>query len=441
MRKSLAILAAVLAIGTAIPSGWATAQEGLFAPVLTVNGRVVTGFELDQRMKFLTVIGQQGDIQAEAEKLLIEDRIRQDMAKRMGIRITAEQVKAGMEEFASRANLSAEQFLEAIGQGGVDPETFRDFVASGLLWREVVRARFAGRISVSEADIDRAISVTAKRGEGPRVLLSEIIMPVRQGGAGPVLKRATELTEEIGSEAEFAAAARANSAAPSRENGGQIGWIPVTNLPAQIRPVLLGLRPGQISPPLPVPGGIAIFRVRGLDQGGEISSGQVTVEYAELLIPGGRSDAALAEAARIRGKVDTCDDLNTVARGMPEARLTQQKAALTALPGDVAREIAALDEGEASTALTRGNALVFLMLCARTATEAEGGAPDLDAAMAAPRLPDEDGDLPPRVDEKYGFGAGPSREAVRQDLINAKVSGLADAWLAELVGDAVITRP
>ena len=45
-----------------------------------------------------------------------------------------------MDEFASRAQLSADEFITALGQRGVAPETFRDFIAAGVGWRDLIRA-------------------------------------------------------------------------------------------------------------------------------------------------------------------------------------------------------------------------------------------------------------------------------------------------------------
>src|SRR5690606_22504562 len=116
------------------------AQSGQFSPVVVVNDSAVTRYELDQRVQFLTMLRAPGDPVAEAEKGLIEDRLRIAAAKAAGITINDQQIAAGMAEFAGRANLDTEQFLQAIGQGGVAPEAFRDFVAAGLAWREAVRA-------------------------------------------------------------------------------------------------------------------------------------------------------------------------------------------------------------------------------------------------------------------------------------------------------------
>lgn len=416
----------------AAPAG---ARAGEFSPAVIVNNSAVTQYELDQRMRFLTILRAPGDPATEAEKGLIEDRLRTQAAKAAGIAINDRQVAAGMEEFAGRANLDTEQFVQAIGQAGVAPETFRDFVKAGLAWREAVRARFGEKIAISEAEIDRAMSVPAQRGAGPRVLLSEILIPASGGSAIEKRDFAEELAKSIGSEAAFAAAARAHSAAPSRANGGQLGWVPVTNLPPQVRQVIAGMGNGQVSPPINLGNAIAIVRLRGLEQGGEIAPANLTVDYAQVLIPGGRTPGALAEAERIRGEADTCDDLYRVFKGAPAGTVARETRALSQVPASVAGELAHLDDNEVSTALTSGDALVFLMLCKRSATLASGAAPVV-ADAAAPA-----GDGVPAIDPTLGFGQGPSRAQVREELVNQRLGALAEGWLAELKANAIIRTP
>ena len=409
------------------------AQSGQFSPVVVVNDSAVTAYELDQRVRFLTILRAPGDPVAEAEKGLIEDRLRVAAAKAAGIAIGEDQVAAGMAEFAGRANLDTEQFVQAIGQGGVAPETFRDFVKAGLAWREAVRARFLSKVAISEAEIDRALSVPAQRGSGPRVNLSEILIPTSGGTAIEKRDFAEELAKSIGSEAAFAAAARQHSAAPSRLNGGRVGWIPVTNLPPQVRQVIGGMGNGQVSPPINLGNAIAIVRLRGIEQGGEISAANLTVEYAQVVLPGGRSPETLAEAERIRGEIDTCDDLYRVFGGAPAGTVRRETRALSQVPGDIAGELARLDDNEVSTALTSGGGLVFLMLCKRSATLAAGASA---ADLAAPAA-----DGVPAIDPTLGFGQGPSRAQVREELVNQRLGALADGWLAELKANAIIRTP
>lgn len=93
---------------------------------------------------------------------LIDDHIRLSLARRCRRHPVADKsVRTSMTEFASQANMDADQFMEPIGKAGVDAETFRDFVYSGMLWREVARAKLGPAIVISEADIDRALAGAA----------------------------------------------------------------------------------------------------------------------------------------------------------------------------------------------------------------------------------------------------------------------------------------
>lgn len=437
MMRKITLLSLALAAVTAF-GGPVTAQSGQFSPAVIVNDSVITQYELDQRILFLQLLRAPGDPAEEARKGLIDDRLRSQAAEQMDITLTAEQIQAAMAEFAGRANLEIEQFLEAIGQGGVSPESFRDFVSSGLAWREVVRARFGGpRITITDTEIDRAMSVVAQRGSGPRVLLSEIILPLEPSTAADTRDLALELAETVRSEAAFANAARTYSAAPSREEGGQLGWMPLTNLPPQARQVVAQMGNGQVSPPIPLGNAIALFRLRGIQQGGEIAASNITLDYAQYLIPGGRSAEALTEAERVRGKVDTCDDLYKIARGKPAEQLLRDTMPASRVPADIAAELARMDRNDTSVALTRGNALVFLMLCSRSATIAEGTDPTVPVTVAAEDLPEGT----PAINPELGFGRGPSRAQIREELINQRLAGLAEGYLAELRANAIIVTP
>lgn len=266
MKRYLSRLALLIALG--IASGQQVAAQGyvqgnLFAPQITVNGLGITGYEINQRMRLMQLLRAPGELRAGAEKALIEDRLRLDVARQMGIEVSPEEVNAGMAEFASRANLSPEEFLAAIGKGGVDPESFRDFVRAGVAWRTVVREKYRGRINVTEADIDRALLVESSRGEGTRVLLSEMIIPAPPGGEAKAMATAREASA-LRSPAEFAEMAARVSSAPTKDRGGRLDWMPLDRLPPDLRATLLRLKPDTATPPIRTPNAVAVFMLRGI---------------------------------------------------------------------------------------------------------------------------------------------------------------------------------
>jgi peptidyl-prolyl cis-trans isomerase SurA len=395
LKRRLTALLCASVVGAA-----AVAQD--FTPRLYVNDRVITQFEVDQRVAFLKVLRAPGDLEEEALRGLVEDRLHQSEAERLELEVTADEVKEGMEEFARRANLTADQLIAELATVGIAAETFRDFVSSGLMWRKAVRARFQGQVPISENDVDLALEAATRPGR-LRVLVSELVLAVPEGEDGLAqLEQATELSQTLRGEAEFAAAAQELSAAPTGRDGGRLDWMPLSNLPGAIGASLLALGPGEVSEPLPVPGAVVLFMLRDLavDTSGEPI--RVTVEWAEFLVPDDPQ-----EIARLRAAVDVCYDLNAQARGLPADRLKITTQPASQVPGDVAVELARLDPGESSVALTRGGFRRFLMLCKRS----------------------EDREEPP------------SRDQIRERVISQKVDGLATAYLQELRSAAIIREP
>ena len=173
MMRLLPLIALCLSLAASVLPA-AAQQGGLFAPRVAVNGQVVTNYEFDQRLRMLTLFGTKGDVAGEALQGLIDDRLRHFAARQIGLSVVPEAVEAGMTEFAGRANLSLEEFAKALAQGGVDIAALRDYVEAGLLWREVARNRYAGKITVSEAEIDRALAADTRRA-AVRVLLAELV--------------------------------------------------------------------------------------------------------------------------------------------------------------------------------------------------------------------------------------------------------------------------
>ena len=408
-RKLLAPLS--LALGVLAQTGLPTpaAAQGLFSPVITVDGAAITGYELKQRIAILQVLGNAGNLEQSAREGLIDDRLRLAAARQAGLDVTDDGLQRGMEEFAGRANLTREEFVSVLRGRGVDEETFRDFVRAGLLWRELVRQRFGSRAAISDAEIDRALGA-GNGSSGLRVLLSEIILPARPNRPQEVAQSTAraERISQLTSTAAFAAQARSHSVVASRGRGGRLDWVNVSNLPGALRSVVLGLSPGQVSQPISIPNAIALFQLRGIEEVAQAAPAPAAIEYAAFYIPGGRSERALGEAARIKSRLDTCDDLYGVAKGLPEERLERGTLPVDQIPDDILIELAKLDENEVSYDLTRANGetLVLLMMCGRTNT----------------------------IEEQ------PDREAVRARLRSQRLAGFAESYLAELRAAADIVE-
>ncbi|PRY26862.1 periplasmic chaperone for outer membrane proteins SurA [Aliiruegeria haliotis] len=403
-----------LLVAVAVFAGWvglgteSRAQSNLFAPVAKVNDSTITRFELEQRITMMRLFRAPGDIEEEALKALIEDRLRQQAAAEMGIVLDPDEILSGMEEFAGRADMDAETFTSMLAADGVTSETFRDFVEAGLLWRRVVQTRFGPRTQVTDAEVDRALALTSRRG-GAEALLAEIILPARnQEELERSQALAEQLTETISTPGAFAAAARQYSAATSAASGGRMPRaLPLTELPPPLRAQILTLAPGQIAEPLTGGNAIALFQLIELRETGFAEATNVTLEYARYLIPGAGTEAAAREAREVRNRVDTCEDLYAVNQGQQPERLEFHTLPVSQVPQSIALQLAKLDPGEISTSTSQAGSLVMLMLCSRT----------------------------------ENFEEAPDREDVRRSLVGQRVASYGEGYLEQLKADAIIRYP
>ncbi|SOB99660.1 peptidylprolyl isomerase [Rhodobacter maris] len=408
-------LAALIAISLVLALGLiglpARAQSGSpFAPAITVNDMAITGYEIAQRQKFMQLLGATGDVRKMAEDALIEDRLRQWKARQDGVAVSDQAVNQGMAEFASRANLSAEEFVKALGENGVDAQTYRDFVSAGVIWREVVKANFVGRVMVSDSDIDRALRLVTPRAERAKVLLSEVVVRIGGGGEAEAMAKARRAAAAR-TEAEFAEVAREISSSPSATKGGHLDWMSIESLPAEVRGAVANLRPGHSTGPLPTSGAVAVFFMRGLDEGGAVAPSERALDYATLTLGATGSAESAALAAKVAARAQRCDDLYSVARGLPADRLTRMEGTPAgAVPADLGAVLPRLDPGETAV-VRRGGTDVLVMLCNR------GRAINADLGET-----------------------GPSRDAARSEIINTRITTLSDQLLAALKASAVIVR-
>ena len=395
---SAVALAAALLFQPAVGSA-----QGLFSPAVTVNDSVVTNYELQQRARFLALLREPGDPLEKAREDLIEDRLKLEVLAQAGIDPTDEEVTAGMTELAGRANLSLQEFLNVLRENGVDPQTLRDFSRVGIAWRGYVGSRYIGQARPSEEEIDRAMGLSGSG--GVEVLLSELIMPINAQNA-PQVEEVAQQVAQMNTTAAFSQAATQFSAARTRENGGRLPWMPLTNLPPQLQQVVLELSPGEVTAPIPLDNAVALFQMRDLRESAGSAPRYAAIEYAAYYIPGGRTPEALAAAQKLTGQIDTCDDLYAHALGQDPSVLDRVTLEPSEIPQDIAIELAKLDPGETSTALTRNNGqtLIVLMMCGRTAE----------------------------------VNAEASREAVANALTQQRLGAFADSLLEQLKADARI---
>lgn len=412
-----------LALAATLAASTPVLAQGLFEPVVYINNAAITRYEVQQRQKFMQILGAPGTTEQDAQQALIDDRLRNHAARQLGIVPTEQGLQNGLEEFASRAGLSAAEFTAALENAGVEPQAYRDFVSAGLVWRSVIRERVVPRIKVSDAEVDQELRRQVETPILSRVLISELIIPAPPGQEQQALNLGRQIAGANLSSDQFEDAARQYSAAESAQSGGRLAWVNIDNLPPSLRPIITALQPGQTTQPLTVEGAVVLFHLR--DSQGTLRPGATdqVIDYATLRLP------SAADAATLGARTRSCDDLYIQA-GTQAGQVQRQTVPQGAIPTLVAQRLATLDRDETGV-VDYGNAADLVMLCSRQ--------PALIADMAevpTTALPEDGVEAAvPNAD------ALPTREAVRDEIFNRKANAAAEAYLAELRADAIIRRP
>ncbi|MEJ8405013.1 peptidylprolyl isomerase [Brevundimonas vesicularis] len=294
--------------------------------VATVNDKIITGFDLRQRMLMLIASSQVQPteqnlpaIQQAALNALIEDRLKdQEMAKFESLKVTDEEVDGEIAEMARAAGTTPQAYMQFLQQGGIQPAAFRDNLRTQIGWSQLIPGRFNSRARASTLQVNQEVRRLNEAASKPQFLLGEIyIDATRVGGAQAALNGARQLVQQIIQGAPFQAVAQQFSAAPSASARvpGDAGWVVKDSLQPAVQSVLEQLQPGQLSNPIVVDGGVYILYLRDKRDGA--STSLVSLKQVMVELPETASEADVAAAtAKLEGLRNglTCDNIISQAR-------------------------------------------------------------------------------------------------------------------------------
>lgn len=292
--------------------------------IATVNDRIITGFDLRQRMLVLMAMTQVqptpeniGAIQQQALNDLIDQHLQAaELAKFEQLKISDQEVDQEIADMARQAGTTAANYLGFLQQGGISIPAFREQMRTEIGWRELVGGRFRDRARVSKSQVDQAMRQLTESATKPQYLVGEIYLEAaRVGGMQEAMNGARQLVQQMIQGAPFMAVARQFSAAPSAARGGDAGWLVQGTVQPALQAAMDTLEVGQLSNPIPVDGGVYILYMR--DKRSGASTSMVQMKQVMIELPENADEAQVAAATQrleaLRGQL-TCDNILTRAR-------------------------------------------------------------------------------------------------------------------------------
>jgi peptidyl-prolyl cis-trans isomerase SurA len=352
------------------PQVFGTAMPSIIKATAIVNGEVITGTDVDQRVALLTFASggrlpedEVDRVRQQVLRNLIDETLQIQAAKAAEIKIKAADVERTLERVAAQNKQTVDQLSALLQANGSSLRTMRRQIEGELAWTRLQRAKIESSISVGDEEVKAVLDrMTAAKGT-QEFRVGEIYLPAASGNEQQALANANQILQQLRNGASFAGYARQYSEASTAAVGGDLGWVRPEQLPEPLAARIRNMAPGQISNPIPVQGGFSIIAVQDTrkiltadPRNAVLSLKQVTVTF-----PKGTSRAQaepvvarFAEAARNVGGCGGADRIAADFRGevvqsdevkLRELPTTLQQMMLPMQVGQATQPFGSIDEG------------------------------------------------------------------------------------------------
>ncbi len=366
-----------------------------------VNGQVITGTDVDQRVALVTSASQ-NNITAEDLQRLRMQVLRNLIDETLQIQeASAQEIEISQAEIDDTYNgVAAQNFGQEVSKMGEYLESIGSSVGSlkrqihgELAWQRLLRRNISPFVNVSEEEVNELLKRLEDSRGTEEYRVGEIFLSATPENQAAVQQNAVRIVEQLRAGGSFVAYARQFSEASTAAVGGDLGFVRAAQLPSELATVVREMQPGQLVGPVPIPGGFSVLYLIDKRQVlmADPRDALLSLKQISLTFPQGLSDTeaaarveafttgvqaipgcggADAAAAALGASIVTNDQIR--ARSLPEAL---QNLVLNLQLGQVTPPFGSVEEG-----------VRMLMLCGRDDPQVASG-PNFDQMMA--QLEDE----------------------------------------------------
>lgn len=251
------------------PEVFGTAMPSVIKATAIVNGDVITGTDVDQRLALLAIANgtdippdQVDTLRQQVLRNLIDETLEIQAAKADKIEIKKSDIDRTVERVAANIKQTPDQLKAFLDSHGSSIDSLRRQIEGEIAWDRLQRDKIESGVSVGDDEVKAVLDkLNASKGtEEYRV--GEIFLSSTPYTEQQTLQNANKILDQLKNGASFAGYARQYSEASTAAVGGDLGWVRPEQLPEQLATVLRQMGPGTISNPIEVPGGVSIIAVQ-----------------------------------------------------------------------------------------------------------------------------------------------------------------------------------
>lgn len=257
MTAFLRRLVAVSLLATSTTVG---AAQLINQVVVVVNDAVITQQEWQSRLEQIQIRQPEApvsdpDFQNQVLNTMVVEQVQLQRAQETGIQISEDKLDIAMENIARQNQLDLPNFAAHLEREGVTFAEFRAQVRKELTLAQLQQRDITGQITITPQDIERASHSPEFTDSVPvEYRLSHILLPLPKTPSSTEVQETRELAQEIQQAVQqgtpFGDLAIRYSKAHNAQQGGDMGFKTLTELPALISSAMQNLAVGEISTPL-----------------------------------------------------------------------------------------------------------------------------------------------------------------------------------------------
>jgi len=348
-----------------------------------VNAEVITVRDLRTRLFFVFKTSRipnkpkiRKRISKQILRTLIEERLKMQEARRLGIKISKKELSAAIGRLERSNNVPKGRLLPYFRGQGIDTRTVIEQIQVAIAWQRVVARRIRPKVRVSTEEVNEYIArVKANQGQ-TRYRVSEIYLSVDSPDQeAEVRATAQRLFEQIKKGVSFSRVASQFSQSATSRVGGDLGWVDQGALPRELDARLQQMKPGHVAGPIRTVGGYYILALRETRVIKLETAKKTTVSLAQVAL----KYSVKAKAADRKGQQELAKQISETAKGCANfEKLSKELGATTATrrnnvaPASLSPALRdhaqSLAVGKASPPIQTKTGVTIIMVCARQAS-------------------------------------------------------------------------